>query len=173
MSGVINKAWHETILQQYIGVKRINAVPMTREEYNELRGWTVPADENPDDKGYLVEYVDGGKPNHPDYAGYISWSPKDVFERAYRPVTCMTFGLAIEAMKQGATVSREGWNGKGMWLFIIQGSNDIAKLHGYGFGEMLNEPTFRDAIFMKTADNQLVPWTASQSDVLAEDWCIA
>ena len=78
----------------------------------------------------------------------------------------------VEALKKGKLVARAGWNGKGMWLFIIQGSNDIAKLHGYGFGEMANEPTFRDAIFMKTVDNQLVPWTASQTDVLADDWLI-
>ena len=87
-----------TTMQQYIGVKQINAQAMTRKEYNELRGWTVPADENPDDAGYLVEYVDGGQANHPDFAGYISWSPQDVFERAYRPTQGKTFGLAIEAM---------------------------------------------------------------------------
>lgn len=86
--------------------------------------------------------------------------------------TGLTFGLAIEALKNGSCVTRTGWNGKGMWLFLIQGSNDIAKLHGYGFGEYLGEPTFRDAIFMRTVDNQLVPWTASQTDVLAKDWVI-
>lgn len=157
---------------QCIGVKLINAIPMSRAEYNDLRGWVLPSDENGEDAGYLVEYLDGGKANHPDFVGYISWSPADVFEKAYRKTNGLTFGLAIEALKLGKNVSRAGWNGKGMWLFIIQGSNDIAKLNGYGFGEMLNEPTFRDAIFMKTVDNQLVPWTASQSDVLAEDWLI-
>ncbi|WP_223535681.1 DUF2829 domain-containing protein [Pseudomonas sp. GL-B-16] len=84
----------------------------------------------------------------------------------------MSFGLAIEAVKLGQRVARAGWNGKGMWLFLIQGSNDIAKLNGYGFGEHLGEPVFRDSIFMRTVDNQLVPWTASQTDVLAEDWTI-
>lgn len=72
-------------MKKYIGTKLINAKPMTRQEYNDLRGWAVPSDENPNDEGYLVEYVDGGKANHPDFEGYISWSPKDVFERAYRP----------------------------------------------------------------------------------------
>jgi hypothetical protein len=57
-----------------------------------------------------------------------------------------------------------------MYVFIIQGNNDLAKLKGYGFGEMCNEPSFRDAMFMKTVDNQLVPWTISQTDALAEDW---
>lgn len=84
----------------------------------------------------------------------------------------INFGLAIEALKKGLKVSRSGWNGKGMYLFIIQGSNDIAKLHGYGFGESLREPKFRDAVFMKTVDNELVPWLASQTDILADDWVI-
>lgn len=71
-------------MQKYIGTKTINAQAMSRQEYNDLRGWTVPADENPADEGYLVEYIDGGQANHPDYDGYISWSPKAVFERAYQ-----------------------------------------------------------------------------------------
>lgn len=68
----------------YEGTKRVHARPMTRCEYNAYRGWEVPADENPADDGYLVEYLDGGKSNHPNHAGYISWSPKDVFERSYK-----------------------------------------------------------------------------------------
>lgn len=71
-------------MQKYIGTKTINAKPMTRKEYNDLRGWSVPKDENPADEGYLVEYIDGGQANHPDYSGYLSWSPKEVFERAYQ-----------------------------------------------------------------------------------------
>ncbi len=60
-----------------------------------------------------------------------------------------------------------------MFVFLIQGSNDLARLQGYGFGEYQGEPSFRDAMFMKTVDDQLVPWTVSQSDALAEDWEIA
>lgn len=67
----------------YEGTKRVHATPMNRGDYNEYRGWQMPADENPADEGYLVEYVDGGKANDSRHAGYISWSPKDVFERAY------------------------------------------------------------------------------------------
>ena len=159
-------------MQNYIGTKQVRGMPMNRADYNTLRGWTVPADENPSDEGYLVEYLDGGMPNHPGFAGYISWSPKKQFDDAYRPTDGLPFGLAIEALKKGSRVARAGWNGKGMWLFLIQGSNDLAKLHGYGFGEALGEPAFRDAIFMRTVDNQLVAWTASQTDVLAEDWVI-
>ena len=71
---------------QYIGTKRVLAQPMTRGDYNAYRGWQVPADENPADDGYLVEYLDGGPSNAFGHAGYISWSPKDVFERSYKEV---------------------------------------------------------------------------------------
>lgn len=67
----------------YVGKKAIKATPMTRGEYNKVQGWTIPEGENPEDAGYLVMYLDGGKPNHPDFEHYISWSPKDVFERSY------------------------------------------------------------------------------------------
>lgn len=70
-------------MQRYIGTKIVKAKPMNRLEYNQLRGWELPADENGSDEGMLVEYMDGGKANHPDFSGYISWSPKDVFERSY------------------------------------------------------------------------------------------
>jgi hypothetical protein len=72
-------------MQQYIGTKIINAKPMTRLEWCDYRGWTVPENEDGRDGGYLVEYTDGGKANMPEYSGYVSWSPKDVFERAYHP----------------------------------------------------------------------------------------
>lgn len=71
-------------MQTYTGTKTVRAKPMTRGDYNTLRGWECPADENPADAGFLVEYVDGGKANHPDFAGYVSWSPADVFARAYK-----------------------------------------------------------------------------------------
>lgn len=60
-------------MKKYIGTKLVQAKPMTRGEYNDCRGWQTPENENPEDEGYLVEYSDG----------YISWSPKEVFEKAY------------------------------------------------------------------------------------------
>ena len=77
----------------YEGTKRVHAKPMNRGDYNVYRGWEVPADENPADEGYLVEYVDGGRGNDSRHAGYISWSPKDVFERSYKEVKTVP-GLA-------------------------------------------------------------------------------
>lgn len=75
-------------METYIGTKVINATPMTRLGYNQLRGWKIPANEDPNDEGYLVEYTDRveNPPHVPGFKGYVSWSPKEVFERAYRPV---------------------------------------------------------------------------------------
>lgn len=73
-------------MKRYVGTKIVNATPMTRQAYNDFRGWRLPADENGADEGYLVEYTDGGKANTPQYTGYVSWSPKDVFERSYKEI---------------------------------------------------------------------------------------
>lgn len=67
----------------YLGTKVIHAVAMTRQEYNDYRGWELPANENGEDNGYLVEYADGGKANVDGHPGYVSWSPRDVFEKSY------------------------------------------------------------------------------------------
>jgi len=68
----------------YVGTKILTAERMTRSQYNQYRSWATPANENPNDEGYLVEYRDGGAPNDPRHKGYISWSPKEVFEKSYR-----------------------------------------------------------------------------------------
>jgi hypothetical protein len=151
-------------MKQYIGTKIINAKPMNRADYNTFRGWQLPADENGADEGYLVEYVDGGKGNTDLYTGYVSWSPAEVFDRAYRECDGMTFGQAIEAIKAGQKVARTGWNGKGMWIGLHKEVGTFTRK------ECGTELTYRDYITMKTVDNQLVPWVASQTDVLAEDW---
>lgn len=70
----------------YIGTKVINARPMSRGDYVSFRGWELPADEDATDAGYLVEYTDKLDGNVEGFAGYVSWSPADVFERAYRPI---------------------------------------------------------------------------------------
>lgn len=70
---------------RHVGTKYLTAWPMNRGQYNTYRGWQTPEKENPEDEGYLVEYEKGGKPNHPDHEGYISWSPRDVFEETYQP----------------------------------------------------------------------------------------
>lgn len=76
--------------------KTVKAVPMNRKDYNDLRGWSVPSDENPEDEGYLVEYQDDSHKNVEGFDGYISWSPKDVFKKGYRLSETFTDRLKIE-----------------------------------------------------------------------------
>jgi hypothetical protein len=160
-------------MQRFIGTKEIRAVKMTRLEYNIFRGWTLPADENGLDEGFLVEYVDGGEANTAEYAGYVSWSPKDVFENAYHATDQMSFGDAIYFMKKGEKVARRGWNGKGMFLFLVPGStfavNRPPLLGIYEEGTIIN---YSPHVDMKTADGSIIPWLCSQSDMLAHDWMI-
>lgn len=73
------------MMNKYTGTKEVLAKSMSRLEYNSYRGWQTPDDEDGSDDGYLVEYLDGGQANHKSHLGYVSWSPKDVFERAYKP----------------------------------------------------------------------------------------
>jgi hypothetical protein len=85
----------------------------------------------------------------------------------------LNFGEAIQALKTGNKVARTGWNGKGMFLFLVPGStfkvNRAPLLGIYPEGTEIN---YNAHIDMKTADNKIVPWLASQTDVLAEDWYI-
>ena len=111
-------------MKKFIGTKMVIATPMNRQQYNDYRDWPLPDDEDGADDGYLVEYTDGGKPNHPNHTGYISWSPKEQFDAAYRPTDGLTFGLAIEALKLGERVARNGWDSN-TWLILT--SNRIIK----------------------------------------------
>lgn len=65
-------------MKKYLGVKMVEAVEMTRGEYNILRGWELPSNENGEDKGYKVIYMNDNN--------YVSWSPKDIFEKSYMEV---------------------------------------------------------------------------------------
>lgn len=70
----------------------------------------------------------------------------------------MNFSQALDKIKSGLKLQRNGWNGKNMWI-EMQFPDEYSKI---------TVPY----IFMKTADNQLVPWLASQTDIFAEDWSI-
>lgn len=161
-------------MKMHIGTKLLLAVAMTLQEYNDYRGWDMPDDEDGSAEGCLVEYQDGGKPNHPDHAGYISWSPKEVFDNAYQDIEVgMSFGNALEMIKKGRMVARNGWNGTGMFVFLVKGShfrvNRPPLLGIFPEGTGID---YRPHIDMKTANGDIVPWVASQSDMLCNDWVV-
>jgi len=83
----------------------------------------------------------------------------------------MDFGYALNSLKEGAKVARAGWNGKGMFLFLVPGStfkvNRAPLLGIYPEGTEIN---YHAHIDMKTAQGYVVPWLASQADLLCNDW---
>ena len=164
----------------FIGTKLVNATPMTLGDYNTLQGWVLPEGQDPNTLGYLVEYTDGGKPNHKDFAGYISWSPNTVFDGSYQSSGAMSFGHAIELAKLGMKVARAGWNGKGMWVIYNAGSagethamfeGSVYKKHGVDECEIL--PHFDMYTVNAEGRRAMLPgWLASQSDMIANDWSV-
>lgn len=88
----------------------------------------------------------------------------------------MNFGQAVEALKQGQDVRRAGWNGKGMWLRLVQPPQSASPSDTFYEVSVEYCPVpgkLLPWIGMKTADNCFVPWLASQTDILSEDWEIA
>ena len=77
----------------------------------------------------------------------------------------MDFGSAIENLKSGERVTRAGWNGKGMWLELCEPDEAWDHPDGHTYRR-------RPYIYMKTANDELVPWVASQTDILADDWMV-
>lgn len=143
--------------KEYVGFKRVLGFPQEKDGQS----------------GYGVIYPDG----------YQSWSPKEVFEKAYREtgnhsITTdkLTFSEAIELLKQGKKLAREGWNGKGMFIYYVPenkypaSGNKLGTMSGIFEDDLVPYGAY---LAMKTAQNNVVPWLASQTDVLAEDWQIA
>ncbi len=87
----------------------------------------------------------------------------------------LSFGDAVAALKEGLRVARSGWNGKGMFLYYVPENKYPASRneHGTMVGVFEDDMIpYREYIALKTVDNQVVPWTPSISDALAEDWQI-
>ena len=157
-------------MKEYIGTKLIKAEPMTLQDAQKVLGRVIkPATIEND--GYLVQYKDG----------YKSWSPKSVFDDAYHELKGMDFGQAINALKSGLAIQRAGWNGKGM--FVVK--QVPSYIEGDIVPEMQSLPQSAKDIIKKRENphikyrNQLLivnrggiadSWTASSTDILAEDW---
>ena len=147
-------------MKQYIGTKIIQAEPAYRVDGEVfVKANIVPCGVHTED-GYKVVYPDG----------YESWSPKDVFEAAYRETTGMSFGLAIEAAKIGKKIARAGWNGKNQYVEL---ATRIDYCNTAGDRVNVNHEAIgsRAFAFVGTSGVQL-GWLASQADMLADDWKI-
>ncbi len=124
---------------KYIGVNIVQAEPEQKEGKD----------------GYKFTYEEG----------YISWCPKEIFEKHNRPCDEMPFSLAIESLRQGKKIARMGWNGKGMFIYLVEGEVTDS------FDEQKRK--ICSHINMKAADDSIVVgWLASQTDMLSDDWNI-
>ena len=166
-------------MKKYIGTKQVEAMPMTLGEFIGKTGRNPYAHDEKmhglNEEGYFVRYKDG----------YESWSPKDVFEEAYRLVNDeqknMTFGDAIEVLKQGGAIRRTGWNGKGLFVIkqvpahiesdiipkmqsLPQSAKDLI-LKGKGFIDYTNQ-----CLLYNENTGRADSWVPSIADVFAEDW---
>ena len=87
------------------------------------------------------------------------------------PPLPLDFADVVRGLKAGGRYARKGWNGKGMFVFLVPGSrfavNRAPLLSILGEGTMVD---YHAHVDMRTATGQIVPWLASQTDVLAEDW---
>ena len=153
--------------------KEVNVLSkaMTRQEYNDLRGWCLPENENGADEGYLI--LDESLPANTElFDGFICWKPSIVFAKTFKPTpTKLSFGQAIDAIRNGELVTRSGWNGKGMFIFLVQGST--FNVNRSPLNAIFTEGTeinYLPRIDMRTADGSIVPWLASQADLLSSDW---
>lgn len=126
----------------------LRAKPMTLGEYNNIRGWKIPENEDPARKGYLVEYKDGGEPNVEGFEGYISWSPEVVFDNSYARTNRMGFGHALFLVRRGEKVSRGKWNDKSMYVFA---DNKLC-------------------LYVNSGEGVTSVFSPSQEDMYAHDW---
>lgn len=154
-------------MKQYIGSKIIKAWPCYRVpviggryEYCKLDEVVSTCITGQPEDGYRVQYEDG----------YLSWSPKAVFEKAYRETAGLSFGLAIEAAKMGKKIARAGWNGKNQYVELahcISYKNNAAEIVNVNHCNIGNKAF----AFVGTSGVQM-GWLASQADMLADDWQI-
>jgi len=79
------------------------------------------------------------------------------------------FESALHALKHGQKVARKGWNGKGMFLYYVPSNSYPAQTEAAreAFGDMVPYGAY---IAIKTSQGNVVPWLASQTDLLSEDW---
>ena len=158
-------------MKTYIGTKVVKAMPMEFHEACSKHGVKVSMSSTAvaKDSGYLVQYDNG----------YTSWSPKKVFEEAYKEKGSMSYAEALGCLQGGYKLARAGWNGKGMWVALCMGTKDLHSsmfwnVHSKAHAEAQGGTATVDPYFiMCTAQGSIqMGWNASQADQLATDWVV-
>ena len=155
-------------MEKYIGTKIIHAEPAIKKGGKVYMVTdAIPRTMEPVQEGYKVVYEDG----------YESFSPKDVFEKAYRHIDGMTLGVALEAaIHLGKKIARKNWNGKGMFVVYqkaypqgIPCNYQTAMAWGMSEGDLFRcEPYLQ----IRMVNGSHAMWVPSINDCLAEDWAV-
>lgn len=136
---------------QYIGTKIITAWP----EFRNAK------------EGYAVKYEDG----------YISWSPKETFDEAYRiaegPLQKLTFGDALAFLKLGRKLTRQSWWASGVFIYLVPAASYPAQTGAAKefFGEDALVP-YMAYLACKNRENNVVVFVPGMDSLLAEDWVV-
>lgn len=149
--------------EMYITNKVVEVEEMSRLEYVLSRGWELPEDEYDlkDERVYKVLYLDG----------YISMCPKDKFLEDARKLNNLDFGLALILMKRGFKLARGGWNGKGMFVYLVIGGNYPVQMGAIKeYADEQGTVKYNPYMAIKNVDNSISTWVPSVNDCLAEDW---
>lgn len=167
-----------SVLKNYIGVKMVLADPMTIARYREwqaanldVRSGIIKSDVD-HDEGYRVVYPDG----------YVSWCPKDEFEKANRRTDGMTFGHAIEAARKGHKIGRKAMHGQRRFIVYMPpfhlapyNDQDAKRKVNDRTAEFVGKDQELDCLgyFAMCSFNDWQPgWIPTQRDMLADDWMV-
>jgi hypothetical protein len=156
-------------MNKYIGLKILqHAEPMTHGEYaldkfgkNNAIHTTDFSKQNNDSVGYKVVYKDG----------YVSWSPKDAFEAAYRPITDLTFGFAIEAARAGHRVVRRSWGNTNSFVYYVPAGEYKTQTEAakQAFGDTASYDAYLAVLLPNGKVTTFIP---GMDSILAEDWFV-
>ena len=158
--------------QLYVGTKVVKASDMSLGMFNNLMNRATPVGTDPATPGYMVEYQDGGPANSEHSANYLSWSPKDVFDKAYQVNGKLPGYLAIAHMEQGQYARRNHWHSEEYVYYVPANSyKAVTPVAKAMFGEEALVP-YKGYFARKCRDGQVEVYALSADDLMARDWTI-
>lgn len=155
-------------MEQYVGTKIVQAEPAWLVFEKEGEAGEIVVQDHDLELTTAKTVLNGYKVVYED--GYESWSPKEVFEAAYRRTDGMNFGLALEAAKKGMRIARKGWNGKNQYVELGESFRYVSRSTDEQYARHMDIGSAA-LVFVGTRGRQ-VGWLASQADMLADDWMI-
>lgn len=156
----------------HYGTKAVWARPMILNEYNRYQKQGISTNQELEIEGCLVEYIDGGKPNHLGHENYISWLPESVFAKSYKADGKLPFSAALVAMKAGKRVWRKSWKEEYVY-YVPPGKYPASRNSNNTMAEDFpGGVPYTGYIAKKTYDGYVTPWVPTQEDMIQSDWSI-